>query len=230
MGPSLWYYHFSLWKDWFSFIFILTSLLTQVLDDALWKDCSTLIFCRKPLGIWCSEVCCVRPGMRWMLEVPCSWNTVMGRGLWARALATSLQQSLQKCRKYIFVFSGILQSSFMLPPFLYFSFGFLPCLTLHRGSFSSQNITGSCQGRNNQLLLRGIISASAQGKEQGEEAEIPLFPNTPLHIRNSKQSNSMGSVQHRCMALQFQMVFLVCPLCWDLCTNSFSFKYRFINI
>lgn len=56
--------------------------------------------------MWCSEVCCVRPGMRWMLEVLCSWNTVMGTGLWARALATSLQQSLQKCIRYIFMFSG----------------------------------------------------------------------------------------------------------------------------
>lgn len=62
-------------------------------------------------------------------------------------------------------------------------------------------------------------------KGKGEEAEFPLFPNTPLH-----KMHNTGSVQHRCMALHFQMILLACPLCWDLCTNSFSFKYTFINI
>lgn len=64
----------------------------------------------------------------------------------------------------------------------------------------------------------------------GERGRVPLLQICSFHITHSKQSNSTGSVQHRCIALQFQMIFLACPLCQDLCTKSCSLKQRFINI
>lgn len=120
---------------------------------------------------------------------------------------------------------------FVLHPFLYFIFGFFTCLFLHCSSFSPQNITCPSHGRNNhQLPLRRIVSASTQGRDWGKEAEFPLFQISPFHITHGKKINNTDSVQHRCIALQFQMIFLVCPLCRDLCTKTCSFKYRFINI
>lgn len=79
-----------------------------------------------------------------------------------------------------------------------------------------QNMACSSEGRkNHQLPLRGIVSASAQGRDQGKEAEFPLFPVSLFHVTHSEQSNNTDFVQHRCIALQFQMIFLACPLCCE---------------
>lgn len=148
------------------------------------KDHSVLTCCRKPLGIWCSELCCVRPGMS--VGSPVFLKHSGGNRTLRQSFGHFLIAITAEMHKiYIHVLRDS-AVSLCTPSFSVFPLCFLSLP--HSAPWQLLSPNHHC------LLPRKKQSAPAgrshlnQGtrKGLGEEADFPLFSNTPLRIRPSE--------------------------------------------